>query len=143
MAKSIKFTKNTYFDTNGITHGVALLSTILDFQDFNERYVGKWHDGRSIYRKICRFTPDNEREYNYYHGVSGIVEILPMSCAILHRIDGQYVPFSLYYPTGDSKAWGIGLQFTKSRIVTWLGLNMFNQMDTSSPSIVAIMYYTK
>lgn len=58
MNKSIKLNDNTYLDSNGITHDRALLSTILDYQDFNERYVGKWYNGKSIFKKIVAFTPE-------------------------------------------------------------------------------------
>ena len=144
MAKSIKLQNDTYIDSEGITHNKALLSTILDFQDFQERYMGVWYDGRSIYRKICKFTPSEYKQYTYSHGISGIVDILPMSCAIFHREGGQYVPFSLFYPSGDYVGWGIGIQFTRTSIITWIGQNMFNQADTDGDStVIAVLYYTK
>lgn len=147
MNKSIKLNDNTYLDSSGVTHNRALLSTILDYQDFNERYVGKWYNGKSIFKKIIAFTPDNYSEYSYYHNISNIDEVLPMSCAIFHRINGQYVPMSMYYPTGGayqySNQWSLGWQVTKGYIQTWIGTSMFAQMDSSNYGVVAIIFYTK
>ena len=120
--------------------GNIALKNLFEYSN-EESIVGKWIDGKKIYRKVVSFIP-TARNYSYNHGINDIKDILPMSSAILQRINGQYVPFSLYYyPAPD--IWGIGCQFIRDKIEIWLGNNMFNQIDESGNGVIVILYYTK
>lgn len=50
MSKSIKFTNDTYLDSSGITFNKTPLHKILTYST-EEQIVGKWVDGKELYRK--------------------------------------------------------------------------------------------
>ena len=120
------------------TNGQGVTEESLDIYSTNEQIVGKWIDGKTIYRKVINYIPTST-DYNYNHNIKNISEILPMSTLQLHRVNGQFVP-SLYYDQAPNE-WSIGYQFTKVAVVTWIGNEMFKNMI--NPGVTAILYYTK
>lgn len=105
----------------------------------------KWINGKPIYRKVIRFNPSTSAmETKTAHNISNISEILPTSSCMLHRINNQFVPFSMFYPnTTQYLDWSIGWQVDNTHIFTWLGSSMRGQMDTSNYGAVTILEYTK
>ena len=66
---------------------------------------------------------------------------------MLQRTNGQFVPLSMVYPNATDLntliAWSSGYQITKTEIETWIGSNMFEQMDTTNYGIIVTIQYTK
>ena len=105
----------------------------------------KWINGKLIYRKVVQFNPSTSAmETKTAHNISNLSEILPTSSCMLHRINNQFVPFSMFYPnTNQYLDWSIGWQVDKTHIFTWLGSSMRGQIDTTNYGAVAILEYTK
>lgn len=58
MSKSIKLENETYIDSSSISHNKKTLKEILDASNVysaNEVVVGKWIDGKPLYRKMVDF----------------------------------------------------------------------------------------
>ena len=132
--------------TNTPINATDLNTIQLEEYSTTEKIIGVWHDGRTIYRKVVRFNPDDSALATYTnHNISNINEILPTSSCVLHRNGGAFVPMSLIYPYNsvDLLNWSIGWQVDKTRITTWIGENMRAQIDTTNYGCVAILEYTK
>ena len=112
----------------------------------DEQKIGTWINGKPIYQKTFTYTPDLASRYLYQHGISNIDQIIN-SEAMLQRINGQFVPLSMIYPNVNVLdtliEWSSGYQITKTDIETWIGSNMFEQMDTTNYGIVVTIQYTK
>ena len=111
-----------------------------------ETKVGTWIDGYNIYRKVFTFNPETTKlQTTVAHNISNIKEVLPTSYCMLHRTNGNYVPFSMTYPNNanDILAWSMGWQISTSNIYTWIGSSMRGQIDTTTYGAVAVIEYTK
>lgn len=112
----------------------------------HEIKVGTWIDGKTIYRKVVSFNPRTDvMETIYTHGISNINEVLPTSSCVLHRTNGNFVPFAMTYPASAANilAWSTGWQVSKTSVITWIGENMREQIDTTTYGVVAVLEYTK
>ena len=112
----------------------------------DEKKIGTWINGKPIYQKTFTYTPDLASRCLYQHGISNIDQIIN-SEAMLQKTNGQFVPLSMVYPnTTDLNTlitWSSGYQITKTDIETWIGNNMFEQMDTTNYGIIVTIQYTK
>ncbi len=112
----------------------------------DEKKIGTWINGKPIYQKTLTYTPNLASQCLYQHGISNIDQIIN-SEAMLQRTNGQFVPLSMVYSNATDLntliTWSSGYQITKTDIETWIGSNMFEQMDTTSYGIVVTIQYTK
>lgn len=132
MGKTIKLANETYL--------------VNDVYRESEIRVGTWINGKPIYRKVIKFNPRTDvLESRANHNISNIDEVLPTSCCVLHRINGQFVLFGMTYPASATAIlqWSMGWQVNKTQIFTWVGESMREQIDTTNYGAVAIIEYTK
>lgn len=72
MEKSVKFKNNIFLDSTSITHDRKQLSEILNQKEVystDEQIVGRWIDGKPIYRKVIVGT-------NYQSGMETYIATL-------------------------------------------------------------------
>lgn len=96
MAKSIKLKNDTYLDSTSVTHNKTKLSDILSYST-NEIPIGKYHDGKTIYKKTIKSTYSEKQSnfvllsnistlikgYGYCKGSGGTKQFIPMPNAFL------------------------------------------------------------
>ncbi len=96
MAKSIKFRNDTYLDSSSVVHNKNKLSDILSYST-NEIPIGKYYDGKTIYKKTIKSTYTEKQEnftllsnistlvkgYGYCKGSGGTKQFVPMPNAFL------------------------------------------------------------
>ena len=143
MNNSLK-PKNNFLDSTGIVHNKILLSDILNYST-QEHIVGHWINDKPICQKVLRFNPSS-KDNVFNHGISGITEILSMSCAMLHRTGGQFVPISMVYPFDTQNEiikWSCGWQATTTTISVWVGDDLLKQIDTTNYGVIVVLFYTK
>lgn len=75
MAKSIKFKNDIYLDSKSIVHNLTSLSDILNYSD-EEVIVGKWIDGKTLYRKSVEFGSfPNDSSKLIPHNIASIRQV--------------------------------------------------------------------
>lgn len=75
MGKIIKFNNNIYLDSTSIVHNLIPLSDILNYSD-KELKVGKWIDGKTLYRKSVVFGSfPNDSSKLISHNITNISQV--------------------------------------------------------------------
>ena len=86
MSKSIKFTNDTYLDSSGVVFEKTALDKMLTYST-EEQIVGKWIDGKPIYRKVVPLnTFSNNGETTTNHNIDNLEYVINYS---IHWYDTQ------------------------------------------------------
>lgn len=131
MAQSIKLKDENYIDSSGVTHNRELLFDILNNQNdilnysTTEKSIGKYYDGKTIYRKTIRSTYSDQNSkfvllsnistlikgYGYCKGSGGTKQLVPMANAFLSLTsDNQVI---LNAENMHSVEYEVTLEYTK------------------------------
>lgn len=135
MAKSVKLTNDTYWDSSSITYNKAPLDNTLNFST-QEQVIGQWIDKRPIYRKAIYINSlPNAITGNYPHNIKNFSRIIKMYGYGYRYTDGFI--FNLPFINPVDVAYGIGLGISGENIQIFCGI------DRSNVSAYIIMEYIK
>lgn len=134
--QSIKLKDNKYLDSMSIVHKKIKLNDILTYS-INEIRVGKWIDGKDIYRKVI--VNNNTQNFSIQTSIDCVIH-----SEMYVRENGRYwrsVPW--LYIMGDNfgqASWGGGyyIDNTNGQIYMQLGSSLAN-----ADKMIFIIEYTK
>lgn len=99
MSKAIKFSDNVYLDSDSVAFKKQKLTDILTYSQ-QEQLIGKWTDGRNLYRKVLTFNDSvsNSQSNTFPHNISNARFIMIKNAFLYSPSDGitYSLPITLY-----------------------------------------------
>ncbi len=152
MAKSIKLKNNNYIDSTGVVHNRGLLSTLLGsiLEDItylknrcvystNEVAIGKWIDGKTIYRKVVSKTNNTSRDF-HIAVPSNIDTMVNYTVMAFSNEEVMTIPNnSISYASGNTPRSAVYLTNNNS----WSKNNLYIIEVANFTTFYAIIEYTK
>lgn len=126
MSKTIKLKNDVYLDSSVIVHNRSKISDILNYST-NEVKIGKWIDGKPLYRITKRFYFNND---NFDVGIPNLDKVVNM----YGRSEDGSRPINFFVMFG-----------TTYYISTWMyGSNLYNQLSNEYVGYYNVTFeYTK
>lgn len=134
MSKSIKFTNDTYLDSSGVTFEKTPFNKILTYST-EEVIIGKWIDGKYIYRKVI-----NNLCGNLYHLLNNMnIDYLIDARGRAWSNYNHRMPINTPNPQPPDYVFGIYQSASTNAISVFYNTNFYN--DTNK--VICIVEYTK
>lgn len=134
----IKYEPTYYMELNQD----AYINEYCDYYDTNERIVGKWTDGRPVYRKVVPVTlPSGTGSTRTAHGISNMDILVNYSLTWYDTLDSAwYDRFRLW-----EGSYGIAMEMNINGTTINIGSNKTNNINWTSRTSKAysILEYTK
>ena len=110
----------------------AYINEYCDYYDTNERIIGRWVDGKPLYRKSYEATtPSASNSPTVLFTYSSDMEIQDIDGCILAL--NENIPVNFYYTTYYISCWS---NYKNKQIKMYVG----NSTYTSRPAIITILY---
>ena len=130
MSKSIKLQNNTYLDSSGVVFNHITLKDLLTYST-TERVIGKWINGKPIYRKVVTGNGKNKQVTT----ISNLEQIITMK-GIIYSIYAQWWNIPNWH---SETGYGTTIYCNTSGGIQLSAGNFYND---NSPYII-ILEYTK
>lgn len=153
MAKSIKLKNNNYIDSTGVVHNRGLLSTLLNniLEDITylknrcvysttEVPIGKWIDGKTLYRKVLTGTKASSSDEISLSTPSNINTMVNVSIQAKNSSEALSIPnISISYASGNTYR---GYTYLSNN-ASWNKNHLYIVGVTDFTSFHAVIEYTK
>lgn len=151
--KSIKFKDNHYIDSTGVVHNRGLLSTLLNnildditylknrcVYSTNEIAIGKWIDGKTLYRKVLTGTKASSSDEISLSTPTNINTMVDVKIQAKNDTEAMSIPnISISYASGNTYR---GYTYLNNN-ATWNKNHVYIVGVTNFTSFHAVIEYTK